>query len=277
MQAAQAIVASVDDALREAHVLGEPDPMLFIGLRLVQRGTTKCAASTLPPTHISADIRSQREREVCETPPMKAGTNAASELARAQAELVELRERLRHAELREVAQAKQVIQLADGASSSGARSEHYQSPATYQAATAIQASYQGFVARQWVQEMLREASDPTRAVTTIQACYKGYVARRWVREVSEHEPAAAANAIQAACHGSSARSWVNETLHNTRGREEAVAAAIQAACHGRSAREYALIARRSALREQVAAITIQAACHGHRARSFCRDLLDEDA
>lgn len=159
-----AVLSAVAQAFDEAAARGDPNPHLYVAMRLLQQ------SNALPGS---------RSRVQSSTSPSK---KSPQKLASKLAELHKLQESLQRAEEAEARQAAHVITLVQGKKVTAA-------------ATTIQSCYHGHVARCWAFEQGFRTSWPVathgqrarresmleQAAVAIQSCYNGFCARSYVR------------------------------------------------------------------------------------------------
>ena len=257
----------------EADAQNVSNPTIYAGLRLLQIGS-KQANAQLPPAASSAQYHLRPSP--LKPPALNAVTASATdevaeakrahELARALAELEELREKLNAAEMAETVAAVKVIEIANEGLAA-------------RAATAIQAGYHGAIARNFVRELCADAVASDAAATAIQSSFHGAAARRTMREQradAKNWAPAAATAIQAGFHGATARRHSDDQRRGEAQKTQA-ATAIQAGFHGATSRRHSDDQRRGEEQRRLAATVIQSASHGMFARVFCRALREDEA
>ena len=149
-----AIVTSVASESKDSS-----NPMLFAGLRLLQ-----------------ASIKSPSSPPLAAVPHSPSAEPSPTELkdeklARALRELAELREALDAAEKKEAMQAVRIIGIASD-------------EMKWRAATVIQASFQGFLAREYVRGLIDASTQREEAASKIQGGFAGMYARRQIKAAS---------------------------------------------------------------------------------------------
>lgn len=164
----------IAQAVAEAWAVGAADPLVYVGLRLLQHGER---AIQLPPPPADGAGAAAPTSALALT-----GEAAVAQLSEAEEELAELRRELQRVELAEAAKAMQLILRARGVEGPPTDLEFW---CFHDAATVVQAGFHGMLARRWVGEQRRRLSAPTsdEAAAAIQAGFHGMVARRWTEEL----------------------------------------------------------------------------------------------
>jgi len=166
------IVGIISDALAEASHVSTSDPLVFVGLRLLQHSER---AIVLPPTTPST----RAAAPVSASSPSHEAVSA--QLRVAEEELHALREELRRVEVAEATMAARAMQVILNSPTS------LEQFVFTEASTVIQAGFHGFVCRRWMRDACATMEeDRSEAASAIQACYHGMVCRRWLREDNRH-------------------------------------------------------------------------------------------
>lgn len=182
-----ALFSVIAAAVDEAAAVEATDPLIFVGLRLLQHSerVVRLQPPQVPIVALQTSISSDG--------------NIDERIQNAEAELDELREQLHQVEMAEAMKAMQPL-----------LGRHESEPVTdlkmwvfTDASITIQAAFHGMVARRWVREQLREQSraprnqllsltgeehETTEAATAIQAGLRGLTARQWRREAVSSVP-----------------------------------------------------------------------------------------